>query len=153
MPCRAVMLELMQSLPGGLPWASFLDAFQEMAKGAKGYRHGRASEDVVRGDLMTSSRSSVVGATLALPCPALQATSEAPLQLVLSHPLREMRATFSAYITWPRQRWPSSSSRKWACGCSSLLWSGGWQADSPWGWPPGGETLSPDLVEGSKRLA
>jgi hypothetical protein len=62
------MLVLMQSLPGGLPCASFLDAFQEMVKGAKGYRHGRASEDVVRGDLMTSSRSSIIGAALALPC-------------------------------------------------------------------------------------
>jgi hypothetical protein len=35
---------------------------------AKGYHHDRASEDVVRGDLTTSLRSSTVGAALALPC-------------------------------------------------------------------------------------
>jgi hypothetical protein len=62
------MLTPTQSLLRGLPQASFLDAFHEMAKRAKGYRHDRAFEDVVRGDLTTSSRSSTVGVALALQC-------------------------------------------------------------------------------------
>jgi hypothetical protein len=63
-------------------------------KRAKGYRHDRASEDAVRGNLMTSLRSSAVGAALALP----QAPCRALLQLVPSLLFRERRATSLAYI-------------------------------------------------------
>jgi hypothetical protein len=55
-----------QSLPEGFPWASFLDAFQEMVKG-KGCHHDRAFEDIGREALTTSSRSSAARAALAEP--------------------------------------------------------------------------------------
>jgi hypothetical protein len=117
--------------------------------GAKGCRHGRASEDAVRGALTTSSRSSVAGAALVFTMPLVYPAMLCS-QLVLSHLLWGVSATALAICS------PDS-------GCLRLLPASGLadgssplgSGDQPSGRasvrPPLCESLSFAFVERAKR--